>query len=61
VCLQVAEGLLQRQAINVIDVNGDHAPRYYDVLVYREAAGWLIVLAYRELSRGPGECEFAAI
>ncbi len=34
----------------------DHASRYYDVLEYREnGRGLLIVLAYRELSRGPGE------
>jgi hypothetical protein len=35
-CRQVAEGLLQQQDINVTDVNGDHTPHYYDVLVYRE-------------------------
>jgi hypothetical protein len=34
----------------------DHASRYYDVLEYREnGRGLLIVLEYRELSRGPGE------
>ena len=46
-----------------MDVNGDHTPRYYDVLVYRENGRGL---AHRVGVQGVEprawcECEFAAI